>query len=179
MGSSCDSPEVEAQGVTQFVGTQEFDSLVGRKASKPICFSPSRIPFFRVSPCCDRRSQLTRGAFSFPIPQVSHLAGRVYRHIPCRRSARHAADLYRGTVVRSQTLCRADRSTSTSFRLNSIAAQCPLRSNREELSMSTCFPLCARTRTLLDAVGMSQKCQFRKSRDYSIVGAGEQCRRYG
>jgi hypothetical protein len=42
--------------------------------------------------------------------------------------------------------------------LNSIAAQCPLRSNREELSMSTCFPLCARTRTLLDAVGMSQKC---------------------
>jgi hypothetical protein len=63
--------------------------------------------------------------------------------------------------------------------LNSIAAQCPLRSNREELSMSTCFPLCARTRTLLDAVGMSQKCQFRKSRDYSIVGAGEQCRRYG
>src|SRR5258708_23450862 len=63
MGSSCDSPEVEAQGVTQFVGTQELDSLVGRKASKPICFSPSRIPFFRVSPCCDRRSQLTRGAF--------------------------------------------------------------------------------------------------------------------
>jgi hypothetical protein len=45
--------------------------------------------------------------------------------------------------------------------LNSIAAQCPLRSNREELSMSTCFPLCARTRTLLDAVGMSQKCHFR------------------
>jgi len=26
-------------------------------------------PFFRVSSCCDRRSQLTRGAFSFPIPQ--------------------------------------------------------------------------------------------------------------
>jgi hypothetical protein len=72
MGSSCGSPEVEAQGVTQFVGTQEFDSLVGRKASNPIGFSPSRIPFFRVSPCCDRRSQLTPGAFSFPIPQVSH-----------------------------------------------------------------------------------------------------------
>src|SRR5258708_34545048 len=65
MGSSCDSPEAEAQGVTQFVGTQELDSLVGRKASKPTCFSPSRIPFFRVSPCCDRRSQLTRGAFRF------------------------------------------------------------------------------------------------------------------
>ena len=28
------------------------------------------MPFFRLSPCCDRRSQLTRGAFSFPIPQV-------------------------------------------------------------------------------------------------------------
>src|SRR5712664_4018967 len=64
------------------------------RASKPICFSPSRMPFFRVSPCCDRRSQLTRGAFSFPIPQVSHLPGRVYRHILCRRSARRAADPY-------------------------------------------------------------------------------------
>src|SRR5258707_822723 len=125
MGSSCDSPEVEAQGVTQFVGTQEFDSLVGRKASN-ICFPPSRIAFFGISPCCDRRSQLTRGAFSFPIPQVSHLTGCVYRHIACGRSARHATDLYRGTVVRSQTLCRADRPISTSFRLNSTAAQCPL-----------------------------------------------------
>ena len=51
------------------------------RQAKPICFPPSRIPFLRVSPCCDRHSQPTRGAFSFPIPQVAHLAGRVYRHI--------------------------------------------------------------------------------------------------
>jgi hypothetical protein len=129
----------------QFVGTQEFDSLVGRKASKPIWFSPSRIPFFRVSPCYDRRSQLTRGAFSFPIPQVSHLAGRVHRHIPCRRSARHAGDLYRGTVVRSQTLCRADRSTSTSFRVNSIAAQYPHRVKRRNTLAEHMFTALAPT----------------------------------
>jgi hypothetical protein len=147
MGSSCNSPEVGAQGVTQFVGTQEFDSLVGRKASN-ICFSPSRIAFFGVSPCCDRRSQLTRGAFSFPIPQVSHLTGRVYRHIPCGRSARHATDLYRGTVVRSQTLWRADRSISTSYRLNSVAAQCPLMGQKcEMLGASRCSPLYRRQQT--------------------------------
>src|SRR5258708_38208407 len=79
MGSSCDSPEAEAQGVTQFVGTQELDSLVGRKASKPTRFSPSRIPFFRVSPGCDRRSQLTRGAFRFQF--------RKFRICPPRLSA--------------------------------------------------------------------------------------------
>jgi hypothetical protein len=32
-------------------------------------------------------------------------------------------------------------------------------SNREELSTSICFPLCPQTRTLLNAVGMSQTCQ--------------------
>jgi hypothetical protein len=31
------------------------------------------------------------------------------------------------------------------------------------LSMSKCLPLCPRTRTLLDPVGMSQRCQTRKS----------------
>src|SRR6266404_2034011 len=36
-----------------------------------------------------------------------------------------------------------------------------LGSNREELSPSICFPLCPQTRTLLDAFGMSQRCQQR------------------
>src|SRR5712691_2004273 len=31
------------------------------------------------------------------------------------------------------------------------------------LSRSTCFPLCPQTRTLLDAVGMSQRCQTEKN----------------
>src|ERR1700730_6311285 len=34
-------------------------------------------------------------------------------------------------------------------------------SNTEKLNTSICFPLCPRTRTFLDAVGISQTCQFR------------------
>src|SRR5712691_1704545 len=101
-------------------------SVKGRKTK---CFSPS-IPLLRVSSCCDRRARPTCGLCSFPLPRVAHLPGRVYLHLPCRRSARRAADLYRDTVVRSRTLGRARQSTSTSFRLNSIAAHGsrPLRS---------------------------------------------------
>src|SRR5262249_24833235 len=95
--------------------------------SKPRYFSPSMVP---VSSCCDRREHLICGPWSIPIPRVPHFAVRVSRHILCRLSARHAADLYRDTAARSQTLCRAHRSTSTSFHWKYIAALVsgPLRS---------------------------------------------------
>src|SRR3982074_3888335 len=41
----------------------------------------------------------------------------------------------------------------------------------EELTMSTCFPLRPRTRTLLDAVGMSQTCHERKCA--TAIGASQ------
>src|ERR1700756_5040823 len=40
--------------------------------------------------------------------------------------------------------------------VNLSTAASELGPNREELSASICFPLCPRTRKLLDAVGMSQ-----------------------
>jgi hypothetical protein len=55
-----------------------------------------------------------------PFPRVSH-SPRAYRHILYRRWAQCAVDLYQDRVSRSQTPCRARRSTSTSGRLNSIA----------------------------------------------------------
>jgi hypothetical protein len=41
---------------------------------------------------------------------------------------------------------------------------------------SVCIPLCPRTRTLLDAVGMSQRCQYQKSGTSfdHLVGTHEQ-----
>jgi hypothetical protein len=49
----------------------------------------------------------------------------------------------------------------------------PVWANCEELSTSICFPLCPRTRTLLDAVGVSQRCYMFDH----LVGTGEQRRR--
>src|SRR5437764_1071679 len=69
------------------------------------------MPFLRVWSCCDPRAQLTGGACAFPIPRVPHLPGRVYRHILCRRAARHAADLHRDAAFRSFHV----KSSSTSF----------------------------------------------------------------
>jgi hypothetical protein len=70
---------------------------------------------------------------------------------------------------RPQTLIRLDVS---------VGSKC------EELTMSTCFPLCRRTRTLPDAVGTSHLCQRRKSRSRparSIADAarGEQPNEHG
>ena len=44
-------------------------------------------------------------------------------------------------------------------------------SNSEELSTSICFPLCPRTRTLLDAGGTSHLCQKRKCRRFQVMSA--------
>src|SRR5262249_23559455 len=60
------------------------------------------------------------GASLFTVPPVSRSPGGD-RHILCRRWAQCAVDLYRDRVSRFRIPCRARRSTSTRFRLKSIA----------------------------------------------------------
>jgi hypothetical protein len=117
-------PTSDAQGCprcSSFLGGQEL-RVPRQKASKTRCFSPSTMPVSRGSSCRARRAQLTGEPCPSSIPRVPHSAGRVCRHIPCRRSAQHGADPDRDRVARSRTLSHAHRSTSTCFRLKSIAA---------------------------------------------------------
>ena len=52
-----------------------------------------------------------------------------------------------------------------------MSADVRVGSNSEELSLSKCLPDYSRKRTSLDAVGMSQRCQERKSRPHSITSS--------
>src|SRR6476620_6032330 len=85
-------------------------------------FFPSTIlQFLGVSPRCDRLAQLTGCASLYPIPRVELSSRGGERHILCRRSVPHAAELYRDTGARFQTPSRVHRSISRSFQWKSIA----------------------------------------------------------
>src|SRR6185436_15414314 len=76
---------------------------------------------------CDRPAQPAACFSSHALPRVELSRRRGERHIPCRRSAPHAADPCRDTVVRCHTPCRGHRSISTRLPWKPIAPplSCP------------------------------------------------------
>jgi hypothetical protein len=82
--------------------------------------SPSTIlPFLGVSPRSHHPALPCAPSHLMPREELSF---RGERHIPCRRSAPRAADLYRDKVARFQTPSHVHRSISKGFQWKLIAA---------------------------------------------------------